>query len=240
MKKILEKIINHIVERRQKKLLKTLEKMKSLSMIDNEKIHSTGDITLVIEAEEQKKLQIIQNEIRNIILQNIATPEKLLQFATEHGCKVFQFGFAKKILNLMNEEEGFIPPISGLKAFALNFLLEFFCNKSFYFSFKTKPIFVFYDKTINKHFLIQQFYKWYGFKSNLDGYDEKAQNLFKKSLYSKNDDFINKLKPNEIIALKSAIARDSEATEFTINLSKEFEGAKNALNKILNDGGAQI
>ena len=40
--------------------------------------------------------------------------------------------------------------------------------------------------------------------------------------------------------LREAIARDREATDFALELAKTKEGSKNVLDKIKNDGGANI
>ena len=74
----------------------------------------------------------------------------------------------------------------------------------------------------------------------LAGFDEKAQSLFKMNLSLTNDEQMKNLSVENILALKEAIARDTTAAEFVIKLSKEFEGAKNVLNKMKNDGGAQV
>lgn len=44
----------------------------------------------------------------------------------------------------------------------------------------------------------------------------------------------------KIISLKEAIARDQEATTFVLNYTKEVEGSKKVLDKIKNDGGANV
>ena len=44
----------------------------------------------------------------------------------------------------------------------------------------------------------------------------------------------------DILSLQEAIARDQEATQFVLNYTKEKEGSKNVINKIKNDGGAEI
>ena len=48
------------------------------------------------------------------------------------------------------------------------------------------------------------------------------------------------LSMEKIISLKEAIARDQEATTFVLNYTKEVEGSKKVLDKIKNDGGANV
>ena len=86
--------------------------------------------------------------------------------------------------------------------------------------------------------MLHQFHKWCAFKKDLPGFDEKSQALFKENLNKMSDG--KDLSVEEIIALKEAIARDAQAAEFVIQLAKESDGVKNALNKIKNDGSAEI
>ena len=86
--------------------------------------------------------------------------------------------------------------------------------------------------------MLHQFHKWYGFKKDLPGYDEMAQELFKENLEHMSD--TKEMSIDEILALKDAIARDAQAADFVINLAKESAGAKKALDKMKNDGGAEI
>ena len=99
-------------------------------------------------------------------------------------------------------------------------------------------MFVLRDMDINIYYMLHQFHKWYGFKKNLPGYDELAQDLFKKNLENMSD--TQEMTVEEILSLKEAIARDAQAAEFVIQLAKESSGAKKALEKIQKDGGAEI
>lgn len=236
-----DKIISHILERRRLKLLKTLDKLKRVSYSNGAtKTHFNGNVTLTFSAETQKICEKVDEQVRNIVVPYINQPEKLLDFVSEQGTLVYRFAFAEKILNLVKEELGFIAPLGGIKALVLNFLIGLFSEKKICFSFNTKPMFVLKSNDLNMYFLLHQFHKWYAYKSGLAGFDEKSQELFKRNLSPTNDEQMKNLPVESILALKEAIARDAAAAEFVINLSKEFEGAKKALNKIKNDGGAQV
>ena len=219
--------------------MKTLDKMKKRSSSLGLKNFDNENISIALNTEKQQKHTEIEREIKNIILCNKNNPNELLNFAKNHGCKIYKLNSANKLLNLFKEEQGFLAPFSGAKAFLFNLLLCFVCEQKFSLVFKTKPMFVF-EEEINKHLLYHQFYKWYCFNSGLSGFDEKAQRLFKESLNFKKARPIEKLKIDEIVSLKEAIARDKEAADFVILLAKEIDGAKNALNKIISDGGAQL
>ena len=138
----------------------------------------------------------------------------------------------------IGEEEGFVPPKKGLKALYLNFFVSLLCDKKFKLSFKTQELFVLRDMEINVYYMLHQFHKWYGFKKNLPGYDDKSQQLFKRNLDKMTEDKV--LTVDEIVMLKEAIARDAQATDFVIKLSKENDGARNVIKKIKNDGSAEI
>ena len=66
-----------------------------------------------------------------------------------------------------------------------------------------------------------------------------SQKIFKISLNSNGAVFSN-LNLDEMTGLKEAIARDQEATSFALELAKSKEGSKNVIDKIKNDGGANI
>ena len=61
-----------------------------------------------------------------------------------------------------------------------------------------------------------------------------------KNLIDNSDEAVKKFTMEDILSLQEAIARDQEATQFVLNYTKEKEGSKNVINKIKNDGGAEI
>ena len=92
---------------------------------------------------------------------------------------------------------------------------------------------------IDPYYMAHQFYKWYALNMGLPGFDFMSQKIFKISLNSNGAVFSN-LNLDEMTGLKEAIARDQEATTFALELAKSKEGSKNVINKIKNDGGANI
>ena len=65
--------------------------------------------------------------------------------------------------------------------------------------------------------------------------------MFKKQFIVDNsDEMLKKFTMEDIVALKEAIARDQEATEFVLEYTKQVEGSKNVIDKIKNSGGANI
>ena len=237
--KVIARIINYILEKRRNRLEKTLEQLKPRV---NKNIASKTLITaseiIALTGKTEEILNNLDDEVKNIVKVCLNNPYKLLQYVEEHSTNVYKIPYANKFLALVGEEEGFIVPSTGVKALYLSFITNLFAEKKLKISFSTPEMFVLRDMEINVYYMLHQFHKWYGFKKNLPGYDEKAQKLFKENLNTMTDGA--DLTIDEILALKDAIARDAQAAEFVIQLAKESEGAKNVLGKIKKDGSAEI
>lgn len=204
------------------------------------KTHIDSNVTMRLTTETEKNKEKMDFCVKNIIMQNLETPENLLVYINEHGTDVWKPPFADKILSVIKEDEGFITPLKGWKALYLNIMLGIFSKKTFALSLKTDAMFVLRDLPVNIYYMIHQFHKWYGFRVNLPGYDEETQENFKKAFSDLKEDDFSLMSVGEIIGLKEAIARDAEAIDFVIKLAKEKSGAKKALDKMKNDGGANI
>ncbi len=100
-------------------------------------------------------------------------------------------------------------------------------------SFKTPAMFVLRDGVIDKFYMLHNFYRWYSLKSGLPGFEPDVQQNFKTFLFDNSDDAMKRFSMEEIISLKEAIARDHEYT-------KQVDGSKKVIDKIKNDGGANI
>lgn len=241
MSKLVSKIINYILERRRKKLAQTMEKLKPRTYTNSTtKTHINASETMTLSTQTEKILESMDEEVKNIVKSCFTNPELLLTFVKQQGTPVYKFAHADKILAKINEEEGFITPHKGWKAFYLNFWVGLLCDKKIVVSFKSREMFVMRDGEINVYYMLHQFHKWYGFKKNLPGFDELSQELFKENLDSMTDLSVKEMTIEEILSLKEAIARDAQAADFVIQLAKENAGAKNALNKMKQDGSAEI
>lgn len=237
--KFINRLINYILERRRNKLEKTLKNLNAKSYVNStNKTLVTASEVMTFSSQTEQILNSLDDEVKNIVKVCLNNPYKLLEYIENHSTPVYKIPYANKILSFVGEEEGFIVPSTGLKALYLSFFTNLLSEKIFKLSLKTTEMFVLRDMDINVYYMLHQFHKWYGFKKNLPGYDEKSQLLFKENLNTMTDG--TDLTIDEIIALKDAIARDVQAAEFVIQLAKESEGAKKALDKIQNDGGAQI
>ena len=239
MAKFINRIINYILERRKQKLEKTMNKLKPKTYTQSTtKTHINASETMTLSSQTEKMLEQMDAELKNIVKTCSLKPEKLLKYIEEHGTEVHKVLWADKILKKIKLEEGFVAPMNGLKALYLNFFVYLLSQKKLKISFQSKDMFVLRDMDINVYYMLHQFHKWYGFKMNLPGYDEKAQELFNENLNKMTDGA--DLNVEDILALKEAIARDAQAADFVINLAKESTGAKKALNKIKQDGSAEI
>lgn len=241
MNKFIQKIINYILQRRRDRLAQTLDRLKPRTYTHSTtKTHINSSETLTITSETQKQIENIYAEIANIVKACEVNPQKLLDYVKAHGTPVYKINGAAKILERIKEEEGFITPLSGWKAFYLNLCVGLLASKRLKFSFKTKEMFVINDSELNIYFVLHQFYLWFGFRKGLPGYDENSRRLLKSHIDAMSDADVNSMSVEEIIGLKEAIARDREAAEFVIQLAKESSGAKKAMEKMQQDGGASI
>ncbi len=239
MARFINRIITYILERRKKRLEKVKEKLTPKKRGQSSvRTYINMSETMILSAETDKLLETMDIEVKNIVKTCLTDPQKLLDYITEHGTPVYKIPCADKILANIKEEEGFIVPHKGWKAFYLSFFVNLLSQKKLVFSFQTSEMFVLRDREINVYYMLHQFHKWYGFKNNLPGYDEKTQELFKENFENMSD--TKELSVDEILALKDAIARDAQAADFVIKLAKENDGAKKALDKMKKDGSAEI
>lgn len=226
IKKITELIFNFQEKYYAKKYETALQNVQYSSKNSTTKTHTQAGIKLILNSKTEQNKKKLDEEVKNLVKQNLKHPEKLLEYIEQNGTKIYKIPFADKLLKFVGEEEGFITPILGINALVLNLILE---HK---FAFKTAPIFVFGDKEINLYTMVHQFHKWYGYKMQLPGFDEAAQQKFKKIWEYEIDANVQTLTYEEIVSLKEAIARDIEAINFVTKLAKEQDGAKKVFENI--------
>ena len=187
---------------------------------------------MTLNAETQKNIELVRKNVADIVNTCANNPEKLLQFAESKGTKVYKIDNADKILNIIKEEEGLITPLEGIEALYINIIT----NSGF--SFKSKPMFIMRNGSIDPYYMVHQFYKWYAMEMKLPGFDFMSQKIFK--IYLNSDGAIlSNLTLDEMTGLKEAIARDQDATTFALDLAKQKDGSKKVLEK-MQDGGASV
>ena len=229
---LLKKIIYFILSVQEKILLRRLSNtvgVKNSSMIKKHYFNGcTIDLNNLAEAEKQK----LEEEITLILKENEYSPEKLLEYVKKQGTNVYSIKNSNKFLNPIGENEGFIYPARGLRAIYLSLCTD----KNI--KLKTDEMFIVSTGEINQYYFIYHFYNWFAFKKKIFGISRETQELLNKYLYTNAD--TKELQLAEIYKLKDAITQDKASLAFVINLCKNYEGAKNALDKIKNDGGAKL
>jgi hypothetical protein len=231
---IFQQIVYFLLEKQEKALSKKLSKhLKISSSNKTSKTIVSKDVTVTFNAETEKSKELVKKNVTDIIKSCNNDPAKLLAFVESKGTKVIKIDNADKVLSIIKEEEGLITELEGIEALYINIIT----NSGF--SFRSKPMFIMRNGQIDPYYMAHQFYKWYALNMGLPGFDFMSQKIFKISLNSNGAVFSN-LNLDEMTGLKEAIARDQEATSFALELAKSKEGSKNVIDKIKNDGGANI
>ena len=231
---LFQKIVYFFLEQQEKALSKKLNRhLKVSSSNSTSKTVLSKGVTMTLSAETEKKKELVKQNVSDIVKGCNNDPAKLLAYIETKGTKVIKLDNADKVLSVINEEEGLITALEGIEALYINIVTESG------FSFKSKPMFIMRNGEIDPYYMVHQFYKWYSLYMGLPGFDFMSQKLFKIALNS-DPSMLSNLNLDEMTGLKEAIARDSEATSFALELAKSKDGARNVLEKIKNDGGANI
>lgn len=237
--KILDLYKQFLISRLQNKKTK-----KSVSFKSSTTKHLINSYcTLKFSAETEIKKKEINERLKTLVKKYINSPEKLLQYMKLKGYAVYKFRGADKLLAQFGEEEGFLTPVKGYKAFVLNFVIGILFEQKIKIKFKTDEMFIFNVGSTEIYTIARALHKYHGYKNNLPGFDYKSQETFKKvyqnSKYKNVEPFAN-CSASDMFACKEAIARDLEAIKFTIELSVEYERSKKALNKLKETNSTKI
>lgn len=235
----IQKLMYSILALQEKILSKKLKRnFKSVySNTTSKKVFGMA-ASLELNSQTEKNKVKLESDVITILKKYENNPQKLLEFIERSGTKVYKIPFADKILELINNEEGFVASKTGSKALLINVVISLFTKEKIKLSLKTQPMFILRDLPLDSYYMIQQFHKWYAMKLNLPGFDPESQNNFQKFLNS-NDEDTKSLSVEEILGLKEAIARDVESINFIIDLAKSTTGSRNAMKK-MTSGGASI
>ena len=217
----------------QEKFLKfRLSKTLGVKNKSRRKRHYSTGCTLDLNSLADIEKQQLEDELYNILKACNYEIDKLIEYIKAHGTVVKILSDAKNILNPIGENEGFIYPASGARALYLSLAV----NKEF--ALKTNEMFILPKENINKYYFLYHLYNWFAFKHNIEGMDSESQELLKKYLFSDAD--TKELQLAEIYKLKDAIRQDKASIEFVVKLCRNYDGAKQALNKMHTDGSAKI
>lgn len=185
------------------------------------RINSAAQLNFVSETEKIRSE--VEELAKKVILKYKNDTDKTLEFIKKKNVKVYRTGFAVKLLQNINEKQGFIISLKGFKAFYINFVFGLICDKKLILKTTTEPLFIFNKNKVDMYYLAAQVYKWIAYRKKLPGFEYKVQEKFKK-LYSKmTQDDLNKLSADEIFAIKEVIAREEEASDFAIKLNSEYK-----------------
>lgn len=229
---MLKNLIYFLLSLQEKILKYRLSKTLGVKNISKRKRHYSNGCTLDLNSMAELEKQQLEEEINLILKQYNYEPKKILEYIEGQGTKVYFVEKASKLLNPIGENEGFISPATGSLALYLSLATE---KKP---SFKTNEMFILSKGEINKYYFIYHFYNWFAFKHNIAGLDAESQKLLKKYLFGEGD--TKELQLAEIYKLKDAIKQDKASIEFVVKLCRNYDGAKQALDKMKNDGSAKL
>lgn len=230
--KLIKKTLYKILELQEKVLRHRLSKTIGVKNLSKKKRHFQEGCTLDLNSLADNEKQQLEQELTNILKRYDYEPEQILEFIKSQGIEVKYINNASKLLNPIGENEGFIYPAKGLKALYISLAI----NKKF--ALKTKEMFVLSKGEINKYYFIYHLYNLYAFKKGISGMDFESQELLKKYLLTDAD--TKELQLADIYKLKDAIKQDKAAIEFVVKLCRNYDGAKQALEKLKTQNGAKL
>lgn len=219
-------------EKKRQEKLKKVTKQSYKNKTSKRIIGSAADVTL--NAETNNLIEKVRNNVADIVKKTNCNPDELLDYIKAAKTPVYKIANANKLLAFIQEEEGFICELEGFRALYLSLIT----GRGM--SLKTPAMFVLREGNIDKYYMLHHFYRWYSMRSNLPGFECGTQRLFKRYISDNSDAMLKTFNMEDILSLKEAIARDQEASAFVIEYTKQQEGSKKVLDKIKNDGGANI
>jgi len=236
MSDFMDKIRQKMLDQKKKAMIKALKEKQGSSSYSSgtgKKIISSGE-TVTISAKTNEAINSVKEEMIALNKSADFNIENLLKYIETQGTKVYRISNASKLLNKVNEHTGFITPLEGAKAAYINTII------GAGLSAKTDAMFIINaDTETDYYLLLREVYLWMSFKKNLGGFDFKTQETFKKYMLEKKNPAMSKLNYETMCDLQEALARDSEANEFVMEIVKQKDGSANVLKKI-QEGGADI
>ena len=229
---MLKKIIYGILSIQESILRHKLSKTLGVKNKSKRKRHYSVGCTLDLNTMADNEKEKLEEEINLLLKKYNYEPLELLKYVEKQGTKVFFIENASKVLNPIGENEGFIYPAKMGLAMYLSLATA---KKP---AFKTDEMFILQKGIINKYYFLYHFYNWFAFKHGIAGLDSDSQKLLKKYLFEDVD--TKNLQLADIYKLKDAIKQDKASIEFVIKLCRNYDGAKQALEKMKNNGSAKL
>lgn len=191
--------------------------------IDPQKVKQLSFDSLKLHGSRQKKIDQINQDASELIKHYLNNVSSLLEFIERRGTKVIQCKHADKLLNIFGEIEGFIPPLSGLKAKIILIGLKLLGGWDEPIISSTPAMFIFGGQEPPMGYMVHQIHHWLSYNNGLPGYSEETMSNFKRIFDpSFGVEDVKKMSREEIIALREAIARDQEALDFVQKMAQEI------------------
>lgn len=205
------------------------------------KTYLTKNETLKLDTQAQLKIIEVNNKAKALFKELITKPEELIKYIESNGTLVIRAPHVEKVLMLIGEQEGFILPLKGARAYFLTFMLNILSPVKLNVSSESPPMFVMRNRPANIYYLAHQFHHWISYINGLPGYDFETNDNFKYIFNSNfNDNDIRAMSIDEILSLKDAIARDVEAIKFVKEISRELIGQKLSSKRLQNGESLNI
>ena len=235
MKDFFKNIKYYFLAQKEKTLQKKLKGTTKRSFTNNtSKVIFGQGAEVNINSETLKLIAAVKENASAIVKKTNCEPEELLNYVKAAKTPVYKINNADKLLGFIQEEEGLIYEKQGFEALYLSVITGSGIK------FNTPAMFVLRNGVIDKFYMLHHFYRWCSLKAGLPGFEYDTQKYFKRFLHNDSDDLVKTLSMEKILSLKEAIARDQEASAFVLQYTKETDGSKNVIDKIQNEGGANI
>lgn len=190
--------------------------------------------TFRLVAETRQRLAEVAHAARNAIKTHYTDPDRLIAFIESHQTAVYVLKggwLSVFFLWILGLEPGFIPP-GGFRYR----LLQLWLNLQAFFPWhrisgppirkhRGHGVFILTPSLLTAGFLSHQIHHWLAFRAGLDGYDQRAQKLYRQFWSERNGTIGNevyRMSAEEILALKAAINRDLEALQFLRTIASEI------------------
>lgn len=203
----------------KKQNMKTTKGFKS----ENMKTSVNSAACLVINSKNDELRNDVERLAIKIVKKYYGDIDKTFKILNKQGIKVYRTKKAVKMLKRINERQGFLTELRGIKAIYLNFMIGVFCEKKLVFKNETSPMFVFSTSRVDTYYLASQIYRFVAYRKKMPGFEYEVQEKFKKIYCNPSVKNFDELTAGDIFAIKEAIARDVEAVDFAFKLHQENE-----------------
>jgi len=227
----LEEMLLKKIFKLRKKLILKLKIMRLRRFINKNKLNKNktdnyyqdGLITCIDFGKKAAKKKM-ERKIKEIIKPFKYNVSRILNFVEKKNTKIYRLLFVKRFLNLINEKEGFIPPKKGLTALYLNLITRFRLG------LKTDEMFIFGIEDPKLDSTLRQFYRWYSYKMDVPGFEQRAINKFNKLYYFNIAD--KNMTLQDIEDIQEVFTMEMNANMFALEMLNDKIDSKKMLKKM--------